>query len=206
MEIDVLQGSKEWFELRYSLGLTASKFGDALGVGRGKPYDFLVSIVIDDPVYEAAGPTRETSHGVRLEPVINEAYELLTGHMTQQSGLWIPDESNILHNIVGASPDAKVFKSDDTSRMLGIAEYKAPVYQMYTVEKHPPHGIPRQYMAQIQGQMAIANQPWCDFMAVCTATRDIKLYKVYFHPIYWSAIAKTIKNFCIILKVNFVLF
>jgi hypothetical protein len=202
MEIDVRQKSDEWFELRNSLGLTASKFGEALGVGRGKPYDFLLSLLVDDSVYDNSGPTKETDHGIRLEPIIDEAYQILTGHVTQPSGLWIPDDNNILHNMAGASPDAKVYDSSDRSRMIGLAEYKAPVYQMYTVHKHPPHSIPRQYMAQIQAQMAISNQPWCDFMAVCTTTRDISLCKVYFHPLYWSAIATTIKHFCEVLKVN----
>ena len=36
-EILVAQRTDEWFELRNSVSLTASQFGDALGVGRGRP-------------------------------------------------------------------------------------------------------------------------------------------------------------------------
>ena len=40
MEHPVEQRSTEWYRLRQELVVTASKFGDAVGVGRGKPYDF----------------------------------------------------------------------------------------------------------------------------------------------------------------------
>ena len=53
-EILVTQRSDEWFELRNSVSLTASQFGDALGVGRGRPAHFLQSIITksDDKLTE----------------------------------------------------------------------------------------------------------------------------------------------------------
>ena len=47
-EIRVRQRSEEWFELRGCVALTASRFGEVLGVGRGRPYDFLRSLVLAD--------------------------------------------------------------------------------------------------------------------------------------------------------------
>ena len=47
-EICVRQRSEEWFELRSCVALTASRFGEALGVGRGRPDDFLRSLVLTD--------------------------------------------------------------------------------------------------------------------------------------------------------------
>ena len=46
-EILVSQRSDEWFKLRNSVSLTASQFGDALGVGRGLPIHFLQSIITE---------------------------------------------------------------------------------------------------------------------------------------------------------------
>ena len=37
----------------------------------------------------------------------------------------------------------------DDGSLLGLVEYKAPVHVLYTAEKHPPCGIPRRYMAQV---------------------------------------------------------
>ena len=49
--------------------------------------------------------------------------------------------------LIGASPDAIVLDKG-TLNMIGLCEFKAPVHQMYA-------GIPRQYMVQMQGQMAV---------------------------------------------------
>ena len=35
---------------------------------------------------------RNVQYGVELEPVINEAYQLLTGHVTRETGFWLPGE------------------------------------------------------------------------------------------------------------------
>ena len=50
-------------------------------------------------------------------------------------------------DLIGASPDAIVL-DNKMSSMIGHCEFKAPVHQMYA-------GIPRQYMVQMQGQMAV---------------------------------------------------
>ena len=45
VEVDVLQGSEEWFELRQCVVITASRFGEALGCGKGRPFHFLSSLL-----------------------------------------------------------------------------------------------------------------------------------------------------------------
>ena len=45
VEVDVSQGSEEWFELRQCVVITASRFGEALGCGKGKPFHFLSSLL-----------------------------------------------------------------------------------------------------------------------------------------------------------------
>ncbi|KAI0207845.1 hypothetical protein LSAT2_007497 [Lamellibrachia satsuma] len=136
------------------------------------------------------------SHGVAFEPVVNEAYQLLTGNTTCESGFWVPLEDNILYNLVGASPDAKVYANVQGTRIcIGLAEYKAPVYQMYQEKATVPHAIPRMYMAQMQGQLAVSGQPWCDFMAVCKSSQDILLKRVYFNTTYWNVVSTKLRHF-----------
>ena len=145
-EIKVKQQSEEWHKLRKSIPLTASVFGEAIGVGKGKPGDFLRSLLDDD--FATTGVSNVfTTHGHLMEPVINEAYQLLTNRRTRQSGFWTPAHGDKLHGLVGASPDALVM--DSCHEILGLAEYKAPFYKMYCRSPLLPHGIPRQYVYSI---------------------------------------------------------
>ena len=52
--------------------------------------------------------------------------------------------------LIGASPDAIVLDKM-TAKMIGLCEFKAPVHRMYP-------SIPRQYMVQMQGQMAVTGE------------------------------------------------
>lgn len=89
MEHKVKQKSEEWYKLRKTVYLTASQFGDAVGVGRGKPYDFFKYIVsernesisIQDGDYDEdlSEKNFRLKHGNSMEVIIREAYELLTG-------------------------------------------------------------------------------------------------------------------------------
>lgn len=45
MEHHVRQRSQEWYNLRKGKVVTGSRFADAIGVGKGKPYDFLRSLI-----------------------------------------------------------------------------------------------------------------------------------------------------------------
>ena len=83
MEHKVKQRTKEWHKLRKNVALTASQFADAVGVGSGKPFHFLQSLIEND---EENNEPEEDSvrfealrHGVKMESIIREAYELLTG-------------------------------------------------------------------------------------------------------------------------------
>ena len=84
MEHRVKQRSHEWLKLQKSVPLTASQFADAVGVGVGKPFHFFQSIVekksVDAEDDDADIPRNQSMlHGEKMETVIREAYELLTG-------------------------------------------------------------------------------------------------------------------------------
>ena len=50
--------------------------------------------------------------------------------------------------------------------------------------------------------MAVCGAPWCDFMAVCSKTREIMLKRVFFQPRYWEHISSRLKQFCFALQVR----
>ena len=164
------------------------------GLGQGKPGDFLLAL-LDGEIDNVDNSF--TRHGLEQEARIDEAYQLLTSNTTQASGLWIPDERNCLHGLIAASPDRKVM---DGQSCVGLCEYKAPVHGLYNPNRNR-HGIPRRYMTQIQGQMAVCGALWCDFMAVCTRTKEILLKRVYYNHVYWSAVAAKLKTFISVLQV-----
>ncbi|GAB1605136.1 uncharacterized protein LOC115220466 [Argonauta hians] len=200
MEIKVKQRTPEWFEARKKVTLTASKFGEALGVGRGRPYDFFISLVIDhDHNQDVEEPNENMKHGIKMEKIIAEAYELLTGCKTNETGFWVPQNNNLLAGYVGASPDALVREGNGLNWSIGLAEFKAPIYKLYSGD-NLIEGIPRTYMAQIQGQMAVCGMKWCDFMAVCLKTKEILLKRVHFCPKYWQHVSLELISFCQVLK------
>jgi len=195
-EILVDQRTVPWYELRRSVCVTASRFGDAIGVGFGKPYHFLQSLL--EPCEDDDLSNIYMQHGLGLESDINEAYQLLTGLETKQSGFWIADNSSGLAGMIGASPDTKVYRN---GRFVGLAEFKAPVYSLHC-NREGKIGLPRSHMVQVQGQMAVCDAPWCDYMAVCTSTEQIALLRVHFNPVYWLSVSASLKNFCNILQVS----
>jgi len=200
-EVLVEQRTVAWHQLRRSVCVTASRFGDAVGVGRGKPYHFLQSLLeppCDDDDDDDDVGNVFTQHGLSLEADINEAYQLLTGLQTKLSGFWVADGGSGLAGVIGASPDAKVYQN---GTFIGLAEYKAPVYSLYSNRDGTNYGIPRRHMAQVQGQMAVCDVPWCDYMAVCTSTRQIALLRVHFAPRYWTSLSTSLNNFCSVLQV-----
>ena len=196
-EVQVDQRTAAWRQLRRSVCLTASCFADAVGVGRGKPYHFLQSMLEPQCDDDDSGSVY-TQHGLCLEADINDAYQLLTGFKTEPSGFWIANGCSRLAGIIGASPDAKVYRN---GRFVGLAEYKAPVYTLYCTGGSPRCRIPRSHMAQVQGQMAVCFAPWCDYVAVCTSTQQVALLRVHFGRRYWSSVSAALKNFCNVLQV-----
>jgi predicted phage-related endonuclease len=90
--------------------------------------------------------------GTDNEPLARLAYSLETGNDVEETGLW-------LHEIIpaGASPDG--FVNDD-----GLVEIKCPNSATH-IETLQNKKIPRQYFAQVQGQLWITERSWCDFVS-----------------------------------------
>ena len=86
------------------------------------------------------------------EPVARLQYELETGYSVVDTSLWLHDTIE-----AGASPDGLV--GDD-----GCLEIKCPNTATH-LETLRTGKLPRQYQAQVQGQMWISGRQWCDFVS-----------------------------------------
>ena len=141
----VEQRSEEWYDLRQTL-ITASDFGQALGVGKfGSTKDFFIKKV----GYQEVKPLDSSilKHGVRYEPVATRFYEKLMNTTVHEFGLLRHPELDYL----GASPDG----INDHGRMV---EIKCPAKRNITGE------IVEQYYIQMQGQLDVCQLQECDFL------------------------------------------
>ena len=106
------QRTEEWFRLRASCVLTASQFGDAVGVGRGRPIHFLQSLRqarLDETwsrqqQQQQQRPTPAMQHGIDLEPTIASMYQFLSGNEVTACTIFTPAPQDVLFGLVAASP------------------------------------------------------------------------------------------------------
>lgn len=151
------QRSPEWFAARLGKA-TGSRFGDIIAKTRSgyaasrKNYRAeLVAEILTGQVTESF-TTAAMQWGIDYEPVARLQYELITGNDVEETGFWYHDTIP-----AGASPDG--FVNDD-----GLLEIKCPNTATH-LDTLMFKKVPKQYVAQIQGQMWITGRKWCDFVS-----------------------------------------
>lgn len=152
------QGSDEWAACRAGIA-TASCFADVLA--KGKAGDEAVSrrnyrarLVVERLTGRPASSFQSAAmqQGTEREPIARIAYESLTGTFVETVGFMRHDEIE-----AGASPDGLIDKDGG----LEIKCPEAPAHLEYL--RLPANTAPSKYLAQIQGQMWIAEREWIDF-------------------------------------------
>jgi len=83
---------------------------------------------------------------------------------------------------LGASPDALT-----QAPLHGIVEVKCPASKVH-------EGIPAWYMAQIQGQLAICEREWCDFVSY-HRIKGMRVFRVRFDDAYWAWMLPRLNSF-----------
>ena len=161
--------------------LTASTFGRIYQLLPTTPPDSLVKQLLHSQSFS----TNATEWGKENEPIALQKYvqhQLSTGHtglVTCSAGFVVSEE----YPFLGASPDAFVYDPSSTNQ-LGLAEIKCP----YKYRELHPEDASQQtdfccklstrsdgtkvvqlkrrhpYYSQIQGQLAITDRKWCDFV------------------------------------------
>eukprot|EP00042_Codosiga_hollandica_P042555 m.392650 g.392650 ORF g.392650 m.392650 type:complete len:288 (+) comp56353_c0_seq2:1845-2708(+) len=218
VEHAVEQRSAAWLRLRQRVLITASNVGSLVGrdeigsswlfhtaLQQQKPALFAPSLLQaqedrtplertpqDQPLSDSSSDALR-EHGMKMEPVLAEAYELLTGLHTRSAGFFQPHPGHRLHSHVGASPDRMVLDRE-THEVVGLVEFKAPMFKMYSAGRTDVvRGIPAAYLTQMQMQMAVVGvRTWCDFFAICVQTREIMLQRVHFSSTYWAKLEAAI--------------
>lgn len=156
IELDVEQGSIEWFEARLGIP-TASRFKDIL-TGTGKLSSSSEKYMNELLAEMIAGKPLETfksewmERGNELEQEAADMYSFLKEIDVQKAGFVVHKD-----RLAGASPDR--FISDD-----GLLEIKCPAPHTH-VDYLLRNKIDIAYVPQVQGQLWITGRKWCDWFS-----------------------------------------
>ena len=154
--------------------MTASNFAAAIGVNpyisRQKLYR---EIIGEEPPFEG---NDMTAYGTEHEPDAVFAYEAHTGALTEETGFWVHPE----HDWLGASPDRLV---GDAGLLEAKCKFSGELWET----------VPGHYMAQIQGQLVIANRLFCDF--VSWSPTGLAIFRVPLSGEYWNAMFPLLEKF-----------
>lgn len=195
------RNSPGWYNVR-RYRLTASMFGYVLRRRPNTPPDSLVLGILQPKQFSSAA----TDWGIHQESTAIHQYtrhQQSHGHpelTVAPCGFYISEE----HPYLGATPDGAVFDASNPQEPFGFLEIKCPYAQRNVTPaeacstpgfccalEDSQDGTPRLilrtnhlYYAQVQGQMAVGNRPWCDF--VIFTTMGIHVQRIKFDKGYWE--------------------
>ena len=166
------QKSPQWFEER-SKRLTASDFGSAAAV-KGA-YKSRAALWRLKTKREWTEPNAYMAFGNEAEPVARHRYEVVSGLLVNECGLFIhPD-----YDWLGASPDGVIDS-------VGLLEIKCRVGE-------PHDTIPEQFIAQIQGQLACAAVERCHLMS--WSPSGFRIWNIMRSSEYWEWLYPHLEDF-----------
>lgn len=191
------RNSPLWFSVR-SHRITASFFGSILTRKSDTPPDSLVLRIIQPKNIS----TPAIAYGVEREKSAVEEY--VTYRYKQGVKDIVVTPSGVIINpswcFLGASPDGAVYDPSNLQQPYGFLEVKCP-YSFRNMTPAEACGNStfcsrlnnsgelelketHQYYAQVQGQMAIGERMWCDF--VIFTLKGISVQRIFFDQDYWT--------------------
>ena len=185
------RNSQLWFSVR-RYRITSSLFGAVLSHKADTPPDSLVLRIIQPKTLSTPGVENE-KHAVNEYKKYQQSLKNKDLIVTP-SGIIINPE----YNFLGTSPDGAVYDPSNSQEPFGFLEVKCPytsrdVTPIEACNKSRFHSKASDgklilkeshiYYAQVQGQMALGERPWCDF--VVYTMKGISVQRIPFDPAYW---------------------
>ncbi|CAB4002232.1 hypothetical protein AC249_AIPGENE28139 [Paramuricea clavata] len=193
--------SQEWVNQR-KFRITASNFG--LVKNRKRNHENLVTNLINPKSFTS----RHTMHGKKYESVAIQQYEKYMrdsrNPVTVQRSGFVVDLDN---PFLGASPDGKVIDYG-CSEMYGILEVKCPetkfqvtpldacsdpAFYLENIDGMPRLKHNHTYYDQVQGQLGVTKDKWCDFVVYTNKGMCIKRFRL--NESYWSELKHKLRCF-----------
>ena len=163
------QRSEGWFAARRGVP-TASSFGRLItptGKRAASADGYIDELIAEKLTGQCKffPTTAAMQHGIDTEPKARDYYEFMYDAKVIEVGLCLHDTIE-----AGASPDGLIENTD------GILEIKCP--QPHTMVKYwrdflKKERMPQEYLAQVQGQMWIAEKEWCDFLCYAESIKPL---------------------------------
>ena len=154
--IDCEQGSPEWFQARLGIP-TASEFATVMAIGRGgaeskQRRTYMLKLIGERMTGEPAESYTNfhMERGKIMEEEARNAYAFMTDITPELVGF-------IRNCNKGCSPDSLIDNN-------GILEIKTKLPHLH-LEVLLNDAMPTEHMAQVQGQMWVAEREWCDFVS-----------------------------------------
>lgn len=157
----MIQGSQEWYDARLGK-VTASRFSTVLTTAQRKDeplsdgartylYELVAERLTGIPT--DVPQTFAMQWGKELEEPARAKYQWLTGNNIAVYGFVTMNEC------IGGSPDGMIVDQD------GIVEIKCPWTRKEHVRTWDRREVPRQYIAQVQGNLWLTGRTFCDFVS-----------------------------------------
>ena len=165
--IDCQQGSQEWLTARAGIP-TASNFDLILTTKgeRSKQREKYLYRLAGERVTGLCEETYQNGamlRGKEMESEARQYYELTTGEIVQQVGLYMT-EGNAIY---AASPDGIVGKD-------GLVEIKCPLIATQ-VSYLLNNELPSEYFLQTQGQLLVTERKWVDFLSYYPGLKPLQI-------------------------------
>jgi hypothetical protein len=158
--VDCIQGSNEWLKIRLGL-ISASRFKDLMASPRSKSELFsatsksymleLIAEILTDEQKVIKGPALDW--GTNNEKGAQAEYAFERGVTVDEVGICITDDL-----LIGASPDGFIGTE-------GGLEIKCPYNSANHIATVIANEMPKEHMAQVQGNMLVNDRLWWDFVS-----------------------------------------
>lgn len=175
------QGSSEWLSLRRGLP-TASMFHAILAKGEGKTRQSYMYRLLGERItgeIVESYKNDDMTRGNRMESEAREAYALAFDAEPQLVGF-------IRNGDVGCSPDSLI----GDKGLLEIKTKRADLLLKVIFDDV----VPSEHVAQVQGQLWVAEREWCDFVSYWPGIR-LFVKRVYRDEKYIASLAAGVQRF-----------
>lgn len=178
---NIEQGTDAWRQIRCGLP-TASRFKDILAKGEGKMRakylrELAGEIICGQPAESFTNSHME--HGTEIEGQIRATYAFINDCEPQQVGF-------VRNGRKGCSPDSLV-----GSEGMFEAKRKLPHLWIECMERG---SFPPEHVAQVQGQLWVAERVWCD-LAVFYPGMPLLTYRAYRDEAYIASLVRAVDAF-----------
>ena len=192
--------SPYWYSVR-KYRITASYFGEIFKrLPSTHPHHLVLRIIDPKPFKCAATDWGKAHESCALEQYMKYQKDRGNTNLVISSAGFVISES---YPFLGASPDGYVY-DPSSSEPFGLVEIKCPYKfrgqllteasldrDFYCDLEIQPSGDPivklkwsHPYYCQVQGQLAIAERTWCDF--VVYTTKGISVERIVFDQVFWE--------------------